>query len=175
MAQYDRRTFHKHTFCIWRETGRDAIAGRQPDFSSRTGSRYYFTDEGVYRWSDHWARVANCKWRLEGKTHRGFRLGYARWEDFHSDNEQEKLYFISIDEDKAEYVHKAVREPGRALIRTATATAKRLREARRILETDDWAAYYTADIAALRAVILPKLIETDLTLAQIRASLRVES
>ena len=70
---------------------------RKPDFTSGSGSRYWFTKKGVVRGSDHWGNhVANCDWALKlknGKTTYGSspwatrtfateKFGYADWKDF---------------------------------------------------------------------------------------------
>lgn len=41
----------------------------KPDYVSRSGSAYWYTDEGVYRSSDHWgSSVATCSWYLRGEN-----------------------------------------------------------------------------------------------------------
>ena len=59
------------------------------DYESRSGSRYIYTDEGVYRMSNHWGSgVATCDWYLDGDDISSFadrggeRVGFARWSDF---------------------------------------------------------------------------------------------
>lgn len=38
-----------------------------PDYESRSGSKYWYTDQGVYRMSDHWGYgIASCWWFLDG-------------------------------------------------------------------------------------------------------------
>lgn len=40
---------------------------REPDYESASGSKYWLTDSGVYRVSNHWGySIASCKWWLEG-------------------------------------------------------------------------------------------------------------
>ena len=70
---------------------------RKPDYTSESGSRYWYTKKGVVRGSNHWGNgVANCDWPLklkEGKIiyggyykhARSFakpKYGFARWEDY---------------------------------------------------------------------------------------------
>lgn len=169
MKTYDRRNFHKHTFCIWQEKAVSLVDGRQPDFRSRAGSSYYFTEDGVYRHSDHWARVAHCKWRLEGQKKNGFRLGFAKWTDFHPDNDHDRLYFITVDFEKkaAVYQHRDA-APNTGFLRTAADTSRRIREIRNLLESDDWADYLSGDIEILRKEIVRQLVDTGIPLAQIR-------
>ena len=86
--------FFDSTVVLFRETERP---DREPDFTSDSGSCYWYNEEGVVRGSDHWGNcVANCDWALlmnNGRTEygtsswgaRSFReakYGFARWKDF---------------------------------------------------------------------------------------------
>ena len=62
---YNKTNFHKHTFCIFQEVDFELIKNLKLNFKSKSGSSYYFVENGVYRLSNHWSRVANCKWRLD--------------------------------------------------------------------------------------------------------------
>lgn len=168
---FNRQNFHRHTFCIWQERPLSDIDGRLPQHSSRTGSQYYFNEEGVYRLSGHWARVANCRWRLEGKEGKGTRLGYARWTDFLPNNDTERLYWIEVDFERKEasYRHRDQGEV-KGLLRTAADTIRRMREVRKILHTDDWAAYVNGDAEIVRKQWIQELVETDRPLVHIRTA-----
>ena len=42
---------------------------RPPDYISGSGSQYWYTEDGVTRYSDHWGSdVATCSWFLEGEN-----------------------------------------------------------------------------------------------------------
>ena len=90
----DEFTFFTETLVTFTETD---DPGREPDFTSGSGSRYWYAREGVIRGSDHWGNgIARCDWALrtkKGKTIYGYdydcpihlsapRFGYAKWEDF---------------------------------------------------------------------------------------------
>ncbi len=171
---YNRHNFHKHTFCIFHEADQVTVNGLNPNYKSKSGSSYYFTEDGVYRLSDHWGRAANCRWRLErtGKPANKFQLGFARWTDFHPDNEVDKLYFIEADFDNqtVQFFHKESKaQPPDALLRTAAETTKRIKQIRQLLEETAWAKYLKGeDIALLRREIISKLINSDETLQEIR-------
>lgn len=51
-------------------------------------SIYWFTEEGVYRQSDHWGECRTCVWHLDGGVPRDSKLrtGFASWSSFHSIN-----------------------------------------------------------------------------------------
>ncbi len=64
-----------------------------PDFVSDSGSKYWYTSEGVYRSSNHWGDCATCLWFLKYVVEFEFEhaacfvleaeyCGFARWEDF---------------------------------------------------------------------------------------------
>lgn len=173
-TRYNRNNFHKHTFCIFRQEGTEAIEGLQPGYKSKSGSCYYFTDKGVYRLSNHWGRAANCRWRLDADSTPAIgrlKLGYANWEDFHPDNETEKLYFIRADFDQksVQFYHKGSNPPSDAVLRTASETMKRIKQIRVLLTETAWAKYLKVDdIAALRESIIRQLITTDASLQEIR-------
>lgn len=65
---------------------------REPDYVSKDrnghiSSRYWYTDEGVIRGSNHWGNgVASCDWLLKGSKQnmKGSQVKYgkAKWSDF---------------------------------------------------------------------------------------------
>lgn len=73
---------------------RAKVAERDADYVSQSGSSYWYTDEGVYRSSDHWGEgVASCDWMLDGYDEgdassftyhygKGSHMGFAKWDDF---------------------------------------------------------------------------------------------
>lgn len=62
------------------------ILGKEPDFTSESGSKYWYTDEGVYRMSDHWGEVKTCVWVLHKVPKKRIKhknvLGFCKWENF---------------------------------------------------------------------------------------------
>lgn len=173
---FHRNNFHKSTFCIFHETAMHAIDGLRPNYKSKSGSSYYFTETGVYRLSNHWGRAANCKWRLQSDVRSGNRtkLGFALWSAFHRDNEVEKLYFIEVDFENNS-VHFQHKDNGNytanAVLRTASETTKRIRQIRNLLDSDAWTKYYPAENPEnLKRKVIGQMIETDLTLQQIKSS-----
>ena len=90
----DEYNFFTETIVLYQETEKP---DREPDFTSGSGSRYWYSKEGVIRGSDHWGNgVARCDWALKqknGRTIYGYdydcpthlkeaRYGFARWEDY---------------------------------------------------------------------------------------------
>ena len=55
------------------------------DFISKTGSKYKYDKQGVYRLSNHFShKVSSCSWLLDNKEYISDEevLGYCAWEDF---------------------------------------------------------------------------------------------
>ena len=165
---YTQLNFHKHTYCVWKEVSDEAIAGYEVHYSSRSGSRYLFTETGVYRISNHWGRAANCRWRLQSLgdyKNQQLKIGYANWTDFYLNDEHTKLFFITVDYDLAtvQFHHRdSVIPRNEALLRTAGATAKRMILVKKVLTETHWAIHLQyASLEALRKRIIAELITND--------------
>ena len=55
------------------------------DFISFKGSKYKYTNEGVYRLSNHFTnKISSCSWLLDNKEYIGNQdiLGFCAWKDF---------------------------------------------------------------------------------------------
>jgi hypothetical protein len=157
---YHRHNFHKHTYCVFQEVDFALVKGVQPDYTSASGSSYYFTNAGVYRHSNHWGRAANCKWRLashQSSRYSGRVLGYANWSDFLPDNDSEKLYAIEIDftSQTAHYYHKFSKDfPESTVFRTAPETLKRLKVIRQHLKDNKWLRHFEGNPSEIGQHIL---------------------
>ncbi len=174
---YDRYNFHKYSFCIFLEVAFEKIEGLKPNFTSKSGSAYYFTEKGVFRLSNHWGRAANCKWHLKSngiKNANRTHLGYANWSDFYTDSETEKCYFIEVDYDlkKVFYQHKSnVACDNNPAFRTASETEKVVKQIRILFESTTWASHFDMEVNTLRTKIIEQLIYTTTPLQQIKAAL----
>lgn len=175
---YDRRNFHKYTFCIYKQVELSAIENRKPDYKSKSGSSYYFTETGVYRMSNHWGRAANCKWRLQPLENPGTertKLGFAHWTEFHPDNDTEKLYYIEVDFENhsVTFNHKSnQKENSETVLRTASETTKRIKQIRNLFDNNSWTAYYPQkDSELLVREVIQKLVDTEKTLQQIKSEI----
>ncbi len=157
---FHRHNFHKHTYCVFQEVDFELVKGVHPNYTSASGSLYYFTEAGVYRYSNHWGRAANCKWRLaslQTSRYLGHVLGYANWSDFLQDNDSEKLYAIEIDftSQTAHYYHKFSKDfPESTVFRTAPETHKRLKVIRQHLKDNKWLRYLEGDPSEIGQHIL---------------------
>lgn len=170
---YNRFNFHKHTFCIFKQVDRSNLIDKTPNYKSASGSTYYFTEEGVFRVSNHWGRAANCRWRLAvNKAYKNQNevCGFALWTDFYPNNETEKLFYIDIDwmANQAQFFHKNDTNYTGQLVRNANETAKRMQKINEVLQEDKWKKYldvYDEELAKQK--ILELLIQTNEPLFQI--------
>lgn len=154
-------------------------------YSSQSGSRYYFLEEGVYRISNHWGRVGNCRWKLvssamqltadsvEKKSKPGqFKVGYAKWTDFYPNNEQENLFYIAIDfaTKTVDFHHKLNPSfDGQSVCRNASETAKRIKICKEVLLEDKWANYLNFNsIDSIREEIINELLTTNNSFIEIK-------
>lgn len=172
---YNKSNFHKHTFCIFKEVPLHETEGLKPGHNSKSGSSYYFTEEGLYRVSNHWGRAANCRWRLlpmKRVNRSRTKAGYAKWADFHPNNEQDNLFYVEIDRTTNEVSFQHKDNPlydGKAQLRNASETAKVIRQLQEVLTTDNWAKYLTfEDIEELRREVAQALLTTNQSFLEIK-------
>jgi hypothetical protein len=178
-AQYNRHSFYRNTFCLFSEVRPEILSEIILGFLSKSGSQYYFTEEGVYRKSHHWGRAANCRWRLLPLSNYisedPLKVGFARWRDFYPNNDFEKLFYITaeISGQIVTFHHK--NNPnfnGTAILRTAAETAKHIKLIRTLLTETSWAKYLEYDnINLLREKVINSLINTSKSFHEIKRSL----
>lgn len=173
---YHRNNFFKHTFCEWQLVDTALVETKKPDYKSKSGSSYYFDSEGLYRYSNHWGRAANCRWRLisDQMVSQGFYLGYAKWTDFYPNNDTDLLYYIDMDwaSGSARSQHRDNTENS-YFYRTALDTAKRIKIIHEVLTTTGWAKYLDYDnIEELRQFVVESLISNGLSFNEIKKSWR---
>ena len=180
LKKYNKTNFHKHTFCEFIEVDVATIPTIDWHYKSKSGSGYCFTEEGVYRSSNHWGRAANCRWRLISNSSSKInnsqnRIGFAKWIDFYPNNETENFFYVEVNFDTKEVTFQHKNNPnydGKAFLRNAPETAKVIRQIKEILDSDAWAKYLDFDdLEVLRKEIILKLIQTSTSFAEIKRSL----
>lgn len=171
---YSKNNFHKHTFCIFKEVAATEIEDLKLNYSSKSGSEYSFTDEGVYRKSNHWGRAANCKWRLQTQFSDSSRtkIGFAKWSDFHPINDTGKWYYIEVDfqNKTVQYNHKSNSDVQNLFLRNAIETTKRVKEIRALLSNDKKLHYwnYSESIEKLLEKVIDYMVNSDKNLLEIK-------
>ncbi|WP_395063779.1 hypothetical protein [Flavobacterium sp.] len=171
---YNKTNFHKYTFCIFTEVAADAIKELKLNFKSKSGSSYYFVENGVYRLSNHWGRAANCKWRLLSNTKNvnRMKLGFASWNDFYPDNDYEKLYFIEVNHSNqsVNFYHKQSENySSNKVLRTSNETTKLIKQIRNLVDETAWVKHLKSDnVEELRKQIIDRLINSNQSFQEIR-------
>lgn len=170
----------KNTFCAFKEVDPVAIKGKKAQFESKAGSSYYYTEAGMYRYSNHWGRLANSKWRLiptEPATESKKKLGFALWDEFYPDNAEDKIYYLKADYINNTVNYEHINNPeydGKAILRTSFETTKKIKQIRNLQQLTSWAKYFDyEDLHVLRKQLIEELVYTDHTLEQIKAKLLV--
>jgi hypothetical protein len=180
LKKYTKTNFYKHTFCEFVEVV--PIDGTPLDwqYKSKSGSYYHFTNEGVYRYANHWGRAANCRWRLISSSslksnNSQNRMGYAKWTDFYPNNETEKLFYVEVHFETNEVVFQHKNNPNfmsNAVLRNASETAKVIRQIKDVLTSNQWAKYLHLEaIESARRFVIDQLVTTELSLHEIKKKL----
>ena len=171
MKTFSLNNFFKHTFCEFQKVNTDFFKENEFHFKSKAGSQYFYTEKGVYRYSNHWGRVANCRWRLlsnEKIKNQNYYVGFAKWTNFYGLNETEKQFYISVDfeNNTVNFHHKATNED--VFLFFAETAQKRVSQIRKLFSNDQWANYFETDIEILRKNIINQYINSNKTLQQIK-------
>ncbi|NQY07147.1 MAG: hypothetical protein HRT68_13410 [Flavobacteriaceae bacterium] len=177
MKRYTRENFFKHTYCEFETVTQTAVVDLKLYYHSKSDSQYYYTDQGVYRYANHWGRVANCRWRLLGSEefkNQKYHLGFAKWTDFLPMNDTDKLFFIVVDiaTKKVNFQHKLSREYSNEFLFTALNAKKRVKHIRGLFKNDKWVNYFEKDADELRALIITDYITSNKNLQEIKRKYR---
>ena len=179
---YNQTNFHRYTFCVFQEVTDQELQALSLNYRSKSGSEYYFTNDGVYRKSNHWGRAANCKWRLTPLANSSVnrtKIGYAAWTSFYPDNDYEKLYFVQYDPItlQANYFHKnqgILQE--QSLLRTASETTKALKLIRNLVNDSTWLDYIPhQNKENVLQFVCEQLCTTAKSLPQIKAEAQLQN
>jgi hypothetical protein len=171
LKTYSKFNFFKHTFCSYQKVNQDFFDENKVDFKSKAGSQYSYTEEGVYRYSNHWGRVADCRWRLlseEKLKSQNYYVGFAKWTDFYALDETEKQFYISVDFENSlvNFHHKGTRED--VFVFFAETAQKKVTQIRKLFLDDKWANYFDTDIDLLRKNIISEYLNSNASLQEIK-------
>lgn len=174
LVPYHKNTFFKHTYCEFRQI-EDVILPEKTHFKSKHNSLYHFTKEGVYRKSNHWGRVATCRWKLiPNATYKNQQtvLGFAKWEDFYPLNETEKIFYILVNFETKKATIKAKQAEETAFLFTLSGAQNKEKQIKKLFKEEKWALYFNQSIEELRIKIISELINSDLTLQQVKLNMK---
>ena len=107
MNGYTRHNYYMGTTAVFEPC---AVPSRSPSFISRSGSEYWYTDDGVIRRSNHWGTgIALCDWLLgtddrsswDTTAPHDMRCGFCRFNDFHPNRFYEVVAY-GVDKSEAD-------------------------------------------------------------------------
>lgn len=174
MKKYSSTNFFKHTFCEFTQVD-DFIFPENSNYKSKSESQYFYTDEGVYRKSNHWGRVANCRWKLiSNKNYKNQQevIAFAKWVDFYPINSLEKLFFIEIDFDKRITKIKVKKGKTTKKLYFFSEAQKKTKLIQHLFKDNKWAKYYDEENDVLEKKVILKLINSDKSLLEIKSELK---
>lgn len=169
MKPYHKHNFFKNTFCIFKEIS--DVPKLKPDYISKNNSAYYFTPEGVYRKSNHWGRVANCRWKLDTENYHCQKsiIAFAKWTDFSPNDEQKALYSIQKIKNEYRIVHKySIENNEQIIFRNAKECAKVVKQLKEIQNIPRWFTYYHASNNELIDFFEKGLLHSNQTLQNLK-------
>lgn len=177
MKSYHKFNFFKHTYCEFKQIESSFFDNNQVHFKSKSGSHYSYTEEGVYRYSNHWGRVANCRWKIEGVDDfksQNYYVGYAKWSDFYPLNATDKVYYVMVNykTQQAKIVRMSAEEEVSQYLMHSDLAHKRLKEIQTLFKEYKWAKYINAPIDEVRKIIIEQLIDSNIALAILKRQVK---
>ncbi|WP_036823207.1 hypothetical protein [Polaribacter sp. Hel1_85] len=172
MKTYNKTNFFKHTFCEFNQID-DFEFPKNTNYKSKSESMYFYTHEGIYRKSNHWGRVANCRWKLianDNYKNQQIVIGFAKWSNFYSINSSEKNFFIDVDFKKKSVKLQPKKENTTNYLFSFSEAQKRIKQITHLFKDDKWAKYFDDDIEIIRKNIISEFINSDKTLQEIKLS-----
>lgn len=174
MKTYNQTNFFKHTFCEFQQV--DTFEFQEnTNYKSKSESEYFYADEGVYRKSNHWGRVANCRWKLiadKNYKNQQIVIGFAKWSDFYPINSSEKIFLIQVDFENKTAKLQPKKENSTKYLHTFSEGQQKIKQLKHLLTDDKWAKYFDDDIENLRFEIITEFISTDKTLQEIKSAFK---
>jgi hypothetical protein len=173
LKTYNSTNFFKHTFCEFQQVENFSFP-ENTNYKSKSESTYYYSDDGVYRKSNHWGRVANCRWTLKStSTYKSQHIviGFAKWTDFHPINSSEKSFSISVnfDEEKAE-IQSINKDIDNFLFNYKDAK-DRVQKINHLFKNDKWLNYIEGNKESIKKRIISEIISSDKTFTEIKAAI----
>jgi hypothetical protein len=174
LKTYNQTNFFKHTFCEFQQVD-DFDFPENATYKSNSESIYFYTKEGVYRKSNHWGRVANCRWKLV--TNKEYKnqhvvIGFAKWVDFYPINSTKKNYCIAVDFEKKRAKIQPLQDNSTKSAFTFSEAQQRMKHINHLFKEDSWAKYFDLEIEDLREKVILELITSTKKLQEIKQSFK---
>ena len=142
---------------------------KKAHFQSKSGSYYSYTDEGVYRYSNHWGRVATCRWKIQGiekYKNQKYYVGFAKWENFYPLNDTDKVFYITVnfETEQAKIIRVNSDENKELYLMNSALAFQRLKQIQNLFKEYKWAKYIDGSIEEVRKKLIEKLITSNASL-----------
>ncbi|AQS93658.1 hypothetical protein BXQ17_06135 [Polaribacter sp. BM10] len=170
MKNYNKTNFFKHTFCEFTQIDNFDFP-ESTIYVSKSNSMYFYTSEGVYRKSNHWGRVANCRWKLiayKNYKNQNTVTAFAKWSSFYPINSLEKNFYIEADFDEKTAKINPKKENTTNYLFSFSEAQKRIKQITHLFKDDKWAKYFEDDVEIIRKNIISEFINSDKTLQEIK-------
>lgn len=176
---YHKFNFFKHTYCEFEAQPLDFFNQKSAHYQSKSGSLYFYTDEGVYRYSNHWGRVANCRWKIkniEAYGSQNYYVGFSKWKEFYPLNDTDKVFYLEVNFETKQAKIKRIKAEGTNahFLMTSGFVHQRLKQIQTLFKEYKWATYFDEDIDVLREEIISKLITSNKSLQVLKQELKRE-
>ncbi|WNW01942.1 hypothetical protein RRF68_00585 [Tenacibaculum sp. HL-MS23] len=174
--KFHKYNFFRYTYCEFESRSIDFFKDKSAHYQSKSGSLYFYADEGVYRYSNHWGRVANCRWKIkevEEYKSQNYYVGFANWSDFYLLNNTDKVFYLEVNFKTKQVKIKRLKEEENKIVflMTSEFAHQRLKQIQILFKEYKWAAYYEDDIDDLREILINDLISTTKTIQQLKREL----
>lgn len=172
MKTYSKTNFFKHTFCEFKQVNNFEFP-TDINYKSKSESIYFYTTEGVYRKSNHWGRVANCRWKINSNQNyknQEVIIGFAKWADFYPINSTEKIFFIEVNFKEKTAKIQPKQKYSTNYVYNYSEAQRRVKQITHLLNEDRWAIYFNDDIEILRSKVISDYINSNKTLQEIKLS-----
>jgi len=177
LKSYHNFNFFKHTYCEFVMKSESFFLENKIHYKSKSGSLYFYTSKGVYRYSNHWGRVANCRWKINGienYKNQDRYVGYANWSDFYPLNNYDKAFYIDPNTQNGNGKIYRIKENHSTnnFLMTLEFALKRLKQIKLLFKDDRWALYFNENVEMVRSKLITKLINSDKPLQALKQSLK---
>ncbi|PKH50990.1 hypothetical protein CXF68_09965 [Tenacibaculum sp. Bg11-29] len=176
MKTFHKFNFFKYTYCEFESLPIDFFEGKSAHYQSKSGSLYFYTEKGVYRYSNHWGRVANCRWKIKGievYQSQNYYVGFANWDTFYQLNDTDKVFYVVVDFLAKQAKIKRLKNENKSdlFLITSEFAHQRLKQIQILFKEYKWARYYDEGIEVLRKELITSLITTNKSLQQLKREL----
>jgi len=170
LKTYNHTNFFKHTFCEFQQVPFFEFP-EDSFFKSKSNSCYFYSEEGVYRKSNHWVKVANCQWKilpLKNYKNQQTIIGFASWDSFSPTNSSEKNFIIAVDFEQNTATIQSKKNKETFPMFMFSEAQQKLKKIRELLQNDSWTRYFNHDSKEIKQLVVHAFLNSTKSLQQIK-------